>query len=262
MKMLTRRGTRDDATARATAGAERWSLVALLVAVVSLATIHIHAQAPGISLFTTQVPIASTSTLAWELGTRLTADVPGRVIGIRFYKWPGDPGPHVGHLWSASGVLRAEVPFDHETAAGWQQQLLVVPIVMAAGASWTVSVNAVEDAHFAVSPGGLAAGLITGPLVTTPTGGASIQAPGRFPLTRSAHNYFRDVVFLPDVVIASGTITIAPDPAAPGGFTATLNGFAAGPYTLSLSLTNAAGMITTTARAISMPLPSTDKAPE
>ena len=43
-------------------------------------------------------------------------DTDGAITAIRFYKGPGNEGPHVGHLWSSSGELLGTAAFRNETA--------------------------------------------------------------------------------------------------------------------------------------------------
>ncbi len=161
-----------------------------------------------LTLFTDQVPGLSSSTSAWELGVRLTTNQPGRITAIRFYKAFGESGLHVGHLWDASGRELAVVTFTGETASGWQEQALTSSggATFTAGANFTVSVNHVAGSRFAVTLNGLATGITSGPLTAGPNSGRS-GPPGVSPTTPSPHNYFRDVVFEPDT---GPRISVAP----------------------------------------------------
>lgn len=195
------------------------------------------------TLFSDQIPQTSTATLAWELGTKVTINVPGQITAVRFWKLADDTGIHVGKIWIA-GVKLAEVTFVNETASGWQQQNLTTPLPVEANAQIVVSVNNPSGAHYAVTPGLF--GFTRGDLV----GVSGNYNPSGFPISSTPTAYFRDIVFVPTV---PATITIAPDPALPGSFIATLNGFVPGLYTLSLTLQNPAGTVTTSV-PIMMPL--------
>src|SRR5947208_788185 len=43
-----------------------------------------------------------------EVGVKFRSDVDGFVTSLRFYKGGANTGAHVGHLWSATGVLLGE----------------------------------------------------------------------------------------------------------------------------------------------------------
>jgi hypothetical protein len=77
--------------------------------------------------------LAATETSPVELGVRLRSTTSGHITALRFFKAPGSPGPHLGHLWSNDGTLLATATFDDETATGWQQADLTEPVVMQAG---------------------------------------------------------------------------------------------------------------------------------
>ena len=55
-----------------------------------------------------------------ELGVRFKADSDGWITALRFYKSAANTGPHIGNLWSNTGVLLATVNFTNETGSGWQ----------------------------------------------------------------------------------------------------------------------------------------------
>jgi hypothetical protein len=193
-------------------------------------------------------PGVSSSTPGWELGTRITVEVPGRITAIRFWKSPDDAGPHIGHVWSAAGVELAKVGFTAETVQGWQEQLLSSPLVVTAGQVVTVSVNTTSGGHFPKTVGGLALGLKNGPLSSQPSAGA-YGPPGTYPASSHVDSYSRDLVFEADAV--DGTISITPD-AITGAFTATLKGFQPGPYTVRVMLEDAAGVVTEAAQPITI----------
>jgi len=202
-------------------------------------------------------PGVSTSTPGWELGTRISFDVAGKVTAIRFWKSPDDSGPHVGHVWSAAGVELAKVGFTMETIQGWQEQPLASPLAVTAGQVVTVSVNTTSGGHFAKTTGGLAQGFRNG-VLSAPTNGGAYGQPGLFPSSSHADDYYRDLVF--DADVPTSGISITADPA--GGFVATLNGFTPGPYTLSVTLKDGSGGVTVASLPIIMPPLATAKGPE
>src|SRR5207253_331969 len=68
---------------------------------------------PPQRLLTTQVP-ATLNNGSFELGVRVVSDAAGQITAVRFWKAAGDPGPHTGHVWTASGQLLATVGFTGE----------------------------------------------------------------------------------------------------------------------------------------------------
>lgn len=67
-----------------------------------------------------------------ELGVLFRPTVDGAIIGLRFYKVPGDTGPHVGSLWTPKGKRLATVTFVNETDTGWQEALFSTPVPVSA----------------------------------------------------------------------------------------------------------------------------------
>ncbi len=193
-------------------------------------------------------PGVSSSTPGWELGTRIAVEAPGRITAIRFWKNPDDSGPHIGHIWSSAGSELAKVGFTSESVQGWQEQKLSSPLVLTAGQVVTVSVNTTTGGHFAKTVGGMTVGLKNGPLSSQPSAGA-YGPPGMFPVSSHVDSYSRDIVFEADAI--DGTISITPD-AVTGAFTATLKGFQPGPYTVRVTLEDAAGAVTEAARPITI----------
>lgn len=195
----------------------------------SLGTNTVRADAPGVgnvdftatasaqpplsgqTVHTTQVPVwdkAPTNGASYELGMKFRAQRAGNLLGIRFYKSPGEAGTHTGSIWSASGTLLTSVTFVGETTSGWQQQNLPSPLHVLADTTYVVSVNAVSFYPF--SAGGLGNSIVNGDLSSVADGNNGVYAaPGIFPNSSyQSANYFRDVVYKPDpvpsVVKASG----------------------------------------------------------
>ena len=76
---------------------------------------------------------------AVELGVKFKSDVPGKILGVRFYKSSLNVGIHVANLWNALGIRLASATFRNETASGWQEVLFTVPVVILADEIYTAS---------------------------------------------------------------------------------------------------------------------------
>ncbi|SCG59218.1 Mo-co oxidoreductase dimerisation domain-containing protein [Micromonospora echinaurantiaca] len=132
-----------------------------------------------------------------ELGVRFSSDVPGRVAGVRFYKGSQNSGAHTATLWSPDGQPMASGPFVAESGSGWQTMLFAEPVTITPGQTYTVSYHT-DVGRYSVTVNGFAGGRNQGPL-QVPTGGAVYRyGSTAFPSTSSNHNYWVDVVFLPE----------------------------------------------------------------
>jgi hypothetical protein len=85
---------------------------------------------------------------AAEVGIRFESDVAGYVTGLRFYKGPTNTGTHIGHLWSSDGTLLAAAIFTNETATGWQQVTLTVPVAIQPNTIYVASYHT-DVGHYA-----------------------------------------------------------------------------------------------------------------
>lgn len=188
-----------------------------------------------------------------EIGTRFTAAVAGSVTGLRFFRYPSNAGPHVGHLWNDRGALLATVAFGAETGSGWQLALLATPVALEPGRSYVVSYHApagqyADDQLFFERQR-----LRSGPL----TADAGVYAYGQrshYPtLQWHSSAYFADVTFQP-----SGAA--APPPADPtvGPISPTATPTTA-PTTTTAAPTSTAASPTTSATA--PPTPTTPAPP-
>jgi subtilisin family serine protease len=144
-----------------------------------------------VAVFTTQLPVHNIVVSNYENAMQLSSSLSGKITAIRFYKWPGETGAHVGRLWSDAGALLASVTFANETASGWQEQILLSPVMITAGTKYRVSYN--ENVTHSKTDCGLSSPITNGPLTgltsfyTTPA--------GNFPTTPSCSNFFIDVRF-------------------------------------------------------------------
>lgn len=157
--------------------------------------ISVTGGAAGQTLLTSQTPAQYVTAPNFELGVRFSADVPGQITAVRFWKVPGATGQHVGRIWRA-GVLLTSAIFTAETASGWQQQALATPLAITPGTEYVVSVNTTA-LLFPVRWETFNIPLVSGNL-RAPAGNNGVYgAPGTYPTSSSLNsNYFRDIVFV------------------------------------------------------------------
>ena len=161
-------------------------------------TVTVNNGGTAQTLLTSQLP-AGQFTGDYELGVRVIASVAGQVTALRFWKGAGDAAPHVGRVWTSTGILLASVTFANETASGWQQQALVTPLAIAANVEYVVSVT--TGGTYPATVGFFSTPLANGNLRAPAGGNGLYGAPGTFPATAYQDaNYFRDLVF-----VAGGT---------------------------------------------------------
>jgi hypothetical protein len=139
---------------------------------------------------------------AIELGVKFRSDLSGYITGIRFYKGSLNTGTHVGHLWDLNGTLLATVSFTNESATGWQQAELSLPVAINANTTYVVSYYAPNGGyaytHGYFENGGAGSGPLHA-LANGENGGNALYVYGTgggFP-TQSylSTNYWVDVVF-------------------------------------------------------------------
>jgi hypothetical protein len=135
-----------------------------------------------------------------ELGVKFRADADGYITGLRFYKNSLNTGTHVGHLWTASGTLLAQVTFTNETASGWQTVTFSTPVPIAANTVYIVSYHT-SAGNFSMSRPYFAAGYRNGLLYapsSSESGGNGVYryGPSAFPnQSYESSNYWVDVIF-------------------------------------------------------------------
>lgn len=153
----------------------------------------------GETLFTTQRPALPNYANggAVEQGVKFKASVAGQVTAMRYWKAASETGTHTGHIWSGAGKLLASVTFTNETASGWQQAVLTVPLSLTAQRPYVVSVN--TNTYGAVTHNALKTSVANGAISTIADGKNGVYGPpGSFPTNSYENsNYFRDVVFEP-----------------------------------------------------------------
>jgi hypothetical protein len=133
----------------------------------------------------TEGPLGNaTSDSPIEVGMKLQSADDGFITALRFYKQPNNTGRHVGHLWTAAGQQLAEVEFTYESASGWQEEDLPIPIAITKNTIYVTSYHA-DDGRFAFSPG----------FFGSPAGQAPLTAPA---LTNGVYRYGAAAAFPSD----------------------------------------------------------------
>ncbi|UPK09256.1 DUF4082 domain-containing protein [Bradyrhizobium sp. 155] len=195
----------------------------------SAATATVGAASATTTLFTTQTPVNTNATdgtgADYELGMRFTANTPGTIQAIRYYKASNETGTHIGHIWSATGQELATVTFTNEGASGWQQATLATPLTIAAGTTYVVSVNI--NSYYVSTTQGFASGISNGGLNAPVGAGVFDYTEGVFPTNVYQNaNYFRDVVFAASATNPNnhpGTVSISGTPTQNQTLTATVS---------------------------------------
>ena len=180
----------------------------------------------------TALPAAVDSdTGAVELGVKFQSTVAGYITALRFYKFSANSGPHVGELWTTTGMRIATVAFTNETASGWQQMALPTPVAIAANTTYVAAYHTTVG-HYATSGRYFVnAGISQPPLRALRNGedgGNGVYkygAAGSFPdQTYDSDNYWVDVVFTtsPPDTTAPMVTSVTPAPGAANVSTTTL----------------------------------------
>jgi hypothetical protein len=76
---------------------------------------------------------------SYELGVKFQSSENGFITALRFYKYPGNTGQHIGRLWSSTGTLLAQATFVNETTSGWQEVALPSPVAITANTTYIAS---------------------------------------------------------------------------------------------------------------------------
>ncbi|ADB33527.1 Glycoside hydrolase, family 20, catalytic core [Kribbella flavida DSM 17836] len=135
-----------------------------------------------------------------ELGVRFRTDRPGVVLGIKFYKAPGDFGLHTGSLWSSSGQRLATAEFTSESAAGWQEVRFAQPVRIAAGTTYVASYFTPSGTYGYNQPF-FAGHSVDNGVLHAPADINGVFAYGASVFPNESYqttNYWADVVFQPD----------------------------------------------------------------
>jgi hypothetical protein len=152
-----------------------------------------------------------------EVGVTFTADGPGFVTALRFYKASTNVGNHIGHVWTSSGVLLGSATFTGETASGWQQVAFSTPIQVSANTPYIASYYA-PSGHYSADTNYFATAGVNSPPLHALANGVdgpnglylyTTSQSGAFPTnTYSSTNYWVDILYTgAQAYSISGTIT-------------------------------------------------------
>jgi hypothetical protein len=133
---------------------------------------------------------------AVNLGVKFVPQADGKVVGMRFFKGPGNTGTHTGSVWSSSGSRLRTATFVNETATGWQYVYFSEALTVTAGTTYTVSYHAPQG-DYAVTGSYFTAERQRG-LLTAPAGNNGVYQYGAdgFPSSSwSSGNYWVDPLF-------------------------------------------------------------------
>ncbi|XVS62573.1 DUF4082 domain-containing protein [Actinosynnema sp. CA-299493] len=147
--------------------------------------------------FTTPATPAADDARPVELGVGVRFAGRGEVLGVRFYKGPGNTGTHTGSLWTSTGLLLATGTFGGETTTGWQTLTFAAPVSVQPNTTYVASYLAPEG-HYAATQRHFESQPTTYGPVTAPGDGANgvYRYGGGFPTSAHlASNYWVDVVY-------------------------------------------------------------------
>lgn len=138
-----------------------------------------------------------------ELGVRFRVEVPGEVVGIRFFRGATNVGPHPVSLWTGEGQLLARAAARAAGSPGWQRVDFAEPVAVEAGRDYVASYHA-PSGHYSVDHGYFAKAVQRPPLragadrAGAPNGLFAYGPAGTFPAQgHQSSNYWVDVVFRP-----------------------------------------------------------------
>lgn len=128
------------------------------------------------------------------LGTRFSATEDGQLLGLEFYRSPGETGAHTGWLYSATGQQLAEATFPDDSAVGWQYAAFDTPVTISANTEYVAAYR--SNGIYPVSPGALGSPTQVGPLRTSASAGHYTYG-DQFPNAMVSSSYLVDVRFQP-----------------------------------------------------------------
>ncbi|NVM94382.1 DUF4082 domain-containing protein [Arthrobacter wenxiniae] len=130
-----------------------------------------------------------------SLGVKFNPTSNGTITGIKFYKGPGNIGPHAGTLYKSDGTQLATVTFSNETTSGWQSAAFSTPVAVTAGTEYVAGYTN-PTGTYPATPGAYSNDVTTGPL-HVPANGAMYSYTANFPNNPSSSSYLVDVIFQP-----------------------------------------------------------------
>jgi Domain of unknown function (DUF4082)/Fibronectin type III domain/Bacterial Ig domain len=204
-----------------------------------------------------------------NLGVKFTAEISGKVEGIRFYKSSANTGTHVGSLWTAGGELLAQATFTSETATGWQSVKFATPVNIQANTQYVASYLAPKG-HYAdtnwqlVEPPALGSTMLHHPPLNIVDGGEGgnglfqYDSGTAFPTqSYNATNYWVDVLYTPNTPpLVPGTPTGVSATAGPGRATVNWTAPTSGGAPTSYKVTPYIGTVAQTSATVAAPATS------
>lgn len=162
------------------------------------------APAGPMSIFTSQVPAGITANdnngSGIELGVRFRSTIAGYILGVRFYKTPGNTGMHSAQLYSFDGSLLASADFNNETDSGWQSVFFSSAVPITANTTYIAAYFS-GLGNYAYTPFGFNSAISNGPLTGLADGADGINGLYKytgmpaFPgLGHLSNNYWVDVI--------------------------------------------------------------------
>lgn len=153
------------------------------------------------TIFTSQTPTSYYNDQLYELGTRFSTDVGGKITQVRIYSNAAEKGNHTVRIWRAQDGAVVSGPYTWQFQAGlagWKTFTLPQPLTVSANTEYIVSVSNSNDRYYAAQLNGLASPIVNGHLRATAGSGVWTDAMGSMPTNVWQNsNYFRDVVFVP-----------------------------------------------------------------
>ena len=133
---------------------------------------------------------------AVEVGVKFTADIPGLITGISFYKGAGNTGTHIGTLWTANGIALAQATFTNESATGWETVIFATPVPINAGTTYVASYHT-DAGHYSINRGYFSQTYNSG-VLHAQSGGNGVYVYGAHAFPTNSYNntnYWVDVLF-------------------------------------------------------------------
>jgi hypothetical protein len=146
-----------------------------------------------------------------ELGVKFTADSPGYVDGVKFFKGDRNTGTHFGSLWTAGGQLLATGTFAGESASGWQALSFSTPVAVQANTVYVASYHT-NTGFYSADPAYFSHPVDAGPLhALAGVNGVFAYGASQFPnQTFNQTNYWVDVTF--DLSLTTTTLASSANP--------------------------------------------------
>ncbi len=157
----------------------------------------------GPTIFTTQTPNMYENDGTYELGTKFWADVNGQIMQVRLYTNGLEGGNHTVRIWRIMDATVLAGPYTWDISsgtAGWKIFTLPTPLEIAANTDYIVAISNSRDWWYAEQIHGFDAPIVNGNLHTYVSSGVYSDILGTMPTEIWENtNYFRDVVFVPQI---------------------------------------------------------------